>query len=55
MIHPDGHYNPDRADASQEIVINFRLRRDASKLIFRIARGGDSATLITLDGGTNFG
>ena len=54
MIHPDGPYSPDRHDAAQEIVINFRLRRDASKLIFRIARGGDSDTLVTVDGETSY-
>lgn len=54
MIHPDGRYSPDRPDAAQEVVINFRLRRDASRLILRIARGGDSATLVTVDGATNY-
>jgi hypothetical protein len=49
MIHPDGHYSPDRSDAAQELLIRFRLRRDADRLIFRLARGGDSATLVTVD------
>ena len=54
MIHPDGHYGPDRSDAAQEVVINFRLKRDAEGLIFRLARSGDSATLVTVDGETTY-
>ena len=54
MIHPDGHYSPDRRDAAQEVVINFRLKRDAERLIFRLARGGDSATFVTIDGETTY-
>jgi hypothetical protein len=54
MIHPDGLYTPDRADAAQEVVISFRLKRDAERLIFRLARGGDSATLVTIDGETTY-
>jgi len=54
MIHPDGHYSPDRRDAAQEVVIRFRLKRDASKLVFRLARGGDSATAVTVDAETTY-
>jgi hypothetical protein len=54
MIHPDGFYSPDRTDAAQEVVIHFRLKRDASRLIFRLARGGDSATVVTVDGETTY-
>ncbi len=54
MIHPDGHYSPDRSDAAQEVVISFRLKRDAKRLIFRLARGGDSSTSVTIDGETTY-
>ena len=54
MIHPDGHYSPDRMDAAQEVVISFRLRRGAERLILRLARGGDSVTLVTIDGETTY-
>jgi hypothetical protein len=54
MIHPDGHYSPDRGDAAQEVVIKFHLKRDASRLVFRLARGGDSVTAVTIDEETTY-
>jgi hypothetical protein len=32
MIHPDGHYSPDRRDAAQEVVIRFSHRRRGNQL-----------------------
>ena len=54
IIHPDGPYSPDQRDAAQEVVIQFRLKRDASRLVFRLARAGDSATVVTVDGETTY-
>jgi hypothetical protein len=54
MIHPDGFYSPDRRDAAQEVVIHFRLNRDAPRLVFRLARTGDSTTLVSIDSETTY-
>ena len=49
LIHPDGDYSPDRSDAVKEILITFKIRDKESKLFLRLARGGDSDTLVIID------
>ena len=50
LINPAGPHPPERGDAAQEVDIIFRLKRDVSDAVLRLARGGDSVTLVTVDG-----
>ena len=49
MIHPDGDSSPDSSDAVKEISINFKILDEDSGLFLRIARAGDSDTLVIID------
>jgi hypothetical protein len=49
LIHPDSWYSPDRWDAVKEITINFKVLDEESGLFLRIARSGDSDTLVVID------
>ncbi len=49
LIHPDGDYSPDRSDAAKELIINFKILDEESRLFLRIARSGDSDTLVIID------
>ena len=49
LIHPDSWYSPDRWDAVKEITINFKILDEESALFLRIARAGDSDTLVVID------
>ena len=49
LIHPDSWYSPDRWDAVKEITINFKILDEESGLFLRIARAGDSDTLVVID------
>ena len=49
LIHPDGLYSPNRHDAVKELRINFTLMHEDSGLILRLARSGDSDTLVKID------
>lgn len=49
LVHPDGDNSPDSSDAVKEISINFKILDEESGLFLRIARAGDSDTLVTID------
>ena len=49
LIHPDGANSPDSSDAVKEISINFKILDEESGLFLRIARAGDSDTLVIID------
>ena len=49
LIHPDAWHSPDRWDAVKNITINFKILDEESGLFLRIARSGDSDTLVVID------
>lgn len=49
LIHPDSWYSPERWDAVKKITINFKIIGEESGLFLRIARSGDSDTLVVID------
>lgn len=49
LIHPDSWYSPERWDAVKKITINFKILGEESRLFLRIARSGDSDTLVVID------
>ena len=49
LIHPESWFSPDRWDAVKEITINFKILDEESALFLRIARTGDSDTLVVID------